>query len=163
MNHAPTPQWKRCRQLIPLLFAMILLSCKSHDSDIEVELDAGKEFIITVKNGSDDLLDVDDRLLGLGIESSVKVEVAHPDGAIIPLCRHIDYVGSRKPLPVVPHGESIISIPLSAITLTHCLPVNERYMFRAALVSGGEIVSRTDQVAFRAVSPLTDGPTKGPE
>lgn len=156
MSRVTKPRSNSGRRLTVLVATMVLLSCAKHSPVLDVSLDASKEFKITVRNESEDFLDVDDRLLGLGIDSSVKVEVAHPNGAIIPFCRHIDYVGSPKSLPVVPHGKLVISIPLSAITLTHCLRVNESYIFRAVRTSDGELVSRTDWVPFRAVSPLTD-------
>lgn len=146
------------RQLIPLASAIILISCKllGSEVEVEVEVDAGHDFTINLKNKSDDLLVVDDRLLGQGIETPIKVEVADQSGAIIPPCGYIDYVATGELLSVVPNGEAMVSIPVSAVTLTHCLQINERYMFRAALVSRGEIVSRADWVPFRAVSPLTE-------
>lgn len=140
------------RTLLSLLSVAALLSCTRYGTDVEVELDPGKNFTITVKNRSDDVLIVDNRLLGLINDSVIQVEVAHPNGTIVPSCSYIDYVASGERVSVAPHGESIISIPLTAITATHCLPVDGQYLFRAVRVSGDEVVSRSDWVAFRAQS-----------
>lgn len=104
MSQARTSQWKYFRRLIFLVSAIILLSCKPQGSEVEVELDAGQDFIVTVKNRSDDLLVVDDRLLGRGIENPVKIEVADQNGAIIAPCGYLDYVGTGKLLSVAPGG-----------------------------------------------------------
>lgn len=138
------------RTLFLLLSFAALLSCAPHGADVEVELDTGKNFTITVKNRSDDVLIVDTRLLGLINDSVIRVEVAHPNGTIVPSCSYIDYVASGERVSVAPHGESIISIPLTAITATHCLQANGQYLFRAVRVSGDKVVSRSDWVAFRA-------------
>ena len=140
------------RPLFSLLSVAALLSCTPYGADVEVELEAGKNLNIKVKNRSDDVLIVDDRLLGLINDSVIKVEVAHPNGTIIPFCNYIDYVASGKRVSLVPHGESVISIPLTAITATHCLPANKQYLFRAVRVSEGEVVSRSSWVAFQAKS-----------
>lgn len=156
MNAAKISRWIHFRCLILVLTAMALVACKLHNADVVVDLVAGKEFKITVRNESDDFLDIDDRLLGRGIDSAVKVEIAQPNGALIPFCRYVDYIGSRKPMPLAPNEELVVSIPLTAVTLTHCLQVNESYKFRAVRVSEGSLVSRTEWVTFRAVSPLAD-------
>ena len=150
MNHLAPPQ-SRCLHLLFVLASVATLSsCKPYGSGVEIELIEGKEFKVTVSNKSRDALVIDDRFFGLGVESSARVEVARENGTIIPPCSYLDYVatGSRSPLP--PDEKVVMSIPLTAITATRCLSPDERYLFRALLVSGDEIVSRTDWVPFRA-------------
>lgn len=158
MSQARASQWKYFRRLIPLASAIILLACKPQGSEVEVEveLDAGKDFIVTVKNRSDELLVVDDRLLGRGVETPIKVEVADQNGAVIAPCGYLDYVGTGKHLFVAPGGEATVSIPVSAITLTRCLPDDGQYIFRAVLATEGEVISHADWVPFRAASPMTN-------
>ena len=152
MNHRVVSQSRCFRLLVVLASAALLSACKPHGSGVEVELVSGKEFAIAVSNGSPDVLVVDDRLFGLSIESSVKVEVAQADGAIIPSCGYLDYVATGSRVSVPPGGKIVLSVPLTALTLTRCLAPNERYLFRALLVSGDGDVAHTDWLPFRAAS-----------
>ncbi|MFT3668941.1 MAG: hypothetical protein QM795_10265 [Pseudoxanthomonas sp.] len=152
MNHLVVSQSRCFRLLVVLASATLLSACKPHGSGVEVELVAGKEFAIAVSNGSPDVLVVDDRLFGLSIESSVKVEVAQADGAIIPSCGYLDYVATGSRVSIPPGEKIVLSVSLTALTATHCLVPNEQYMFRASLASGDMDVARTDWVPFRAAS-----------
>lgn len=157
-----TSGWNKLLPLILLAAALLLTSCKPHVADIEVARGTKQEFAITVRNTSASPLMIDDRLLGLSIESSVKVEVADSGGAIVPLCGHIDYVISEGILSVAPGGETTIQIPEAAIYLTHCLTADESYLFRAVLIRQGKHVSRSRWIPFRAVSPFTGKKSQRP-
>lgn len=151
MNRTTASQFKFSQLLAVLAFATVQLSCKPYGSSVEAKLFAGKEFAITVNNRSADALVVDDRLFALGIESPVKVEVAHVDGAVVPPCGHIDYIAIGSRLSVPPDEEAVLSVPLTVLTATRCLEPGNKYLFRALLVSGGKVVSHTDWLPFRAV------------
>ncbi|WP_155944423.1 hypothetical protein [Pseudoxanthomonas sp. Root630] len=152
MNRLVVSQSRCFRLLVVLASAALLWACKPPGSGVEVELITGKEFAIAVSNRSPDVLVVDDRLFGLGIESSVKVEVAQADGTIIPPCGYLDYVGTGSRVSVPPGEKMVLSVQLTALTATRCLAPNEQYLFRALLVSGDVDVARTDWVSFRAAS-----------
>lgn len=142
-----------CSQRLLVLASVVsLISCKPSRPSVEVELVAGREFQIAVTNASEEVLIVDDRLLGLSTESPVKVEVAHANRAIIPPCGHLDYVGTGSRLSVPPNEQVILSVQLTALTATRCLTSNERYLFRASLVSGDGVVSSAEWTPFLAVS-----------
>ena len=138
--------------LMALACASSLLSCKRHGSDVEVDAVEGKEFIVTVSNRSEDALVVDDRLFSLSAESLVKVEVARAGGAVIAPCSYLDYVGTGSRLSLPPGEEVVLLVQLTALTATRCLTPEEEYLFRALLVSGDEVVSRTDWMPFKAAS-----------
>jgi len=152
MNNLVASRSKSLQLLIVLAVAAALLSCRSYSSGVEVLLVEGKEFKVTVRNRSQDVLVVDDRLFGIGAKSSVKVEVAHVSGTVIAPCSYLDYVatGSRFSLP--PDEEVVLSVPLTTLTATRCLTRNKRYLFRVLLASGDGSVSSTDWVPFRAAS-----------
>lgn len=152
MDRTMTTQWTYFRRLMLLASIAMQLSCKPQGSEIEVELDAGKQFTLTVKNRSEDFLDVDDRLFASATKSPVNVEVARADGTVIAPCSYLDYVGSGSRLSLPPDEEAILSVTLTALTATRCLAPNEHYVFRALLVSGEDVVSRTEWMPFRAVS-----------
>lgn len=135
-----------------LACAASLLSCKKYGSDVEVDIVEGKEFMVTVSNRSEDALVVDDRLFSLSAESSVKVEVARAGGSVIAPCSYLDYVGTGSRLALPPGEEVVLLVQLTALTATRCLTPEEEYLFRAILVSGDEVVSRTDWMPFKAAS-----------
>lgn len=143
---------KRLCFLMAMACAASLPSCKQYGSHVDVELVEGKAFVVTVSNRSEDALVVDDRLFGLSAESSVKVEVARAGGSVIAPCSYLDYVGtgSRSSLP--PGEEVVLPVQLTALTATRCLVPEEEYLFRALLVPGDEVVSRTDWMPFKAAS-----------
>lgn len=138
--------------LMGLGCAASLLSCKQYGPDVKVDVVEGKEFIVSVSNRSEEALLVDDRLFGLGVESSVKVEVAHAGGAAISPCGYLDYVGTGSRLSLPPGQEVVLHVPLTALTATRCLTPEQEYLFRVLLVSGDEVVSRSDWMPFQAVS-----------
>lgn len=138
--------------LMALACAASLLSCKRYGTDVEVDTVEGKEFIVTVSNRSEDALVIDDRLFSLSAESSVKVEVARPSGAVVAPCGYLDYVGTGSRLSLSPGDEVVLRVQLTALTATRCLTPEEEYLFRALLVAGNEVVSRTDWVPFKAAS-----------
>lgn len=152
VNHLVISRSRCFQVLVVLASAALLWACKPPGSGVDVELVEGKEFAIAVSNRSPDVLVVDDRLFGPSIESSVKVEVAQADRTIIPSCGYLDYVGTGSRVSVPPGEKSVLSVPLTALTATRCLAPNERYLFRALLVSGNADVARTDWVPFRAAS-----------
>lgn len=148
--------WKYAQRSVLLVFSALVLSCKPYRSEVDVDVDARSQFHITVRNRAEESLVIDDRVLGLGIDTPIKLEVADQGGAVIQPCSHLDYVAPRKPVSVAPGGEVVVSIPVSAITLTYCLPVNQRFKIRAVLVSGNEVVAHSTWVPFRAVSPMEE-------
>lgn len=143
---------KRLCFLMTMACTASLLSCKQYGSDVEVDVVEGKEFVVTVSNRSEDALVVDDRLFSLSAASSVKVEVARAGGSVIAPCSFLDYVGSGSRLSLPPGEEVVLLVQLTALTATRCLIPEEEYLFRALLVSGDEVVSRTDWMPFKAAS-----------
>jgi len=139
--------------VVPLLMSVILLtSCTPNGkSKIDIDLDEkGRDFVVVVENRAVGPLAIHDRLLGLGSDVPIKVEVASDGGAVIAACRHIDFVGTGSET-IIPAGESrTVRVPVSAVSVTHCLKLGERYKIRARLVVDGVLVSQSPWAPFRA-------------
>ena len=152
MNNVVASRAMSLRFIMALASAAALVSCSQYGSDVEAELLEGREFIVTVRNGSNDPLVIDNRLFSSSIESSLRVEVAHAGGSVIAPCDYLDYVGTGSRLTVPPGEQAVLSVQLTAITVTRCLTPSERYSFRAVLVSGDQVLSSSDWVPFQAAS-----------
>jgi hypothetical protein len=155
MSQVRASRRKDLRKLVILLLStVVLVSCRPYRSNIEVELDSGTQaMIIIVRNASGDTLSVDNRLLAQGIGGPIKIEVADKNNIIVPPCTYLDYVATGEIALVPPEGKALVSIPVSAVSLTRCLHADELYKFRALLISEGEIVSSAEWVQFQAEIP----------
>lgn len=140
-------------RLLTALLAFSLSSCHSQQGN-KVKLsisETADNLEISLTNDSDQPVVVHEHLVGGARESPIVIEVWDSSEGVMPRCGSLDYFATPREISVAPRGGSAkLLVPVSAVSVTHCLQRGRIYSVRAALVAESGEVQFSRWASFRA-------------
>lgn len=120
------------------LVVFLIAGCSgSKGSRVELKVtEAGVNFEISLRNESDQPIVVHEHLVGGPGEPPVVIEIKDSSGEIVHRCTSLDYFAKPRNVVVAPRGGSeTLLVPVSAVSLTHCLKRGDVYLIRVGFVA----------------------------
>jgi hypothetical protein len=113
--------------------------------------EAGTNFEIHVANHSDQPITVHDQLVGGPGAPPILIEIQDSSGARIDRCSSVDYLSTPRDIEVASRDTETLLVPVSAVSLTHCLRRGDEYRIRVSLTASPHAMQFSSWTTFRAI------------